>query len=81
MEIMDYVIEEALVIIPVLMILGKFLKETELGDRYIPLILLVISIVFALLIIGVTVEAAIQGVLVAGAAVFGHQALKQIKDK
>ncbi|PKR79178.1 holin [Halalkalibacillus sediminis] len=81
MEFREYIIEEALILIPVLIILGKFLKELPfLLDRYIPLILLFISVVLAVFLIGMSIEAVIQGILVAGAAVLGHQLVKQNKN-
>ena len=47
-------------------------------DKFIPLILLVFGIGGALAIMGPTVDAVIQGVLVAGAAVYGNQLVKQM---
>ena len=82
MEILEYIINEALIIIPVLWILGSFLKKTpRVQDWTIPWVLLVAGMLFAIGIIGFTVDAAIQGVLVAGAAVLGHQLLKQTTER
>ena len=82
MEILEYIINEALIIIPVLWILGSFLKRTpKVQDWIIPWVLLAVGILAALGIIGPTVDAAIQGVLVAGAAVLGHQLLKQTTER
>lgn len=78
----EFLIDEALIVIPVLIILGKFIKETDvIKDKFIPLILLPIGIVFAVLLIGVDVYGVLQGVLVTGAAVFGHQLIKQTKER
>ena len=77
-NITKYVIEEALILIPALWILGKFLKATpRVPDWCIPWVLLVLGIGGALGLIGITPKAAIQGVLVAGAAVLVHQLGKQ----
>ncbi len=82
MEILEYIITEALIIIPVLWILGSFLKRTpKVQDWTIPWVLLAVGILAALGIIGFTVDAAIQGVLVAGAAVLGHQLVKQTTER
>lgn len=82
MEILDYIIKEALIIIPVLWILGAFLKKTpKVEDWTIPWVLLVIGILLSVGIIGFTVDAAVQGVLVAGAAVLGHQLFKQTVNR
>ncbi len=77
----EYLIQEALVVIPVLLILGKIIKETTLiKDKFIPVTLLVVGIAFAVALIGINVDAILQGVLVAGAAVFGHEFYKQSKS-
>jgi len=82
MEIIEYIINEALIIIPVLWILGSFLKRTpNVQDWIIPWVLLFVGVVLAIGIIGFTVDAAVQGVLVAGAAVLGHQLIKQTTNR
>lgn len=78
----EYLLDEALVVIPVLLILGKFIKGTpRLYDWIIPYVLLVIGVAFAVALIGFNVDAVIQGVLVAGAAVFGNELIKQAKER
>lgn len=83
MEIMQYITQNALELIPVLYILGMILKNTErISDRYIPVILLTFGIVGAIAIMGLNIEAIIQGVLVTGATVYANQLVKQKgKDK
>lgn len=82
MEIIEYIIAEALIIIPVLWILGTFLKKTpKIPDWVIPWVLMLIGILLALGLLGISVDAAIQGILVSGAAVLGHQLVKQTKAK
>ena len=82
MEIIEYIITEALIIIPVLWILGSFLKRTpKVQDWIIPWVLLFVGVVLAIGIIGFTVDAAVQGILVAGAAVLGHQLQKQTRER
>jgi len=77
----EYLIEEALIVVPVLLILGKIIKGTDfIKDKYIPLTLLFVGIIFAIALIGLNVDAVIQGILVAGAAVFGHELYKQSKE-
>ena len=77
----DYVMEEALILIPVLFIFGKLLKETpKLANWLIPYILLVVGVVLSFLMIGFTVDGFIQGVLVVGATVLTHQLVKQSKN-
>lgn len=82
MDILKYIVEEALIVIPVLWVIGKLLKETpRIQNWLIPWVLLVIGVVATMGIMGFTIESAIQGVLVAGASVFGHQLLKQTQNR
>ncbi len=80
MEILAYITEKAIILIPVLIIIGLILKKLELiPDKYIPLILLPLGILGAMALGGWTVESAIQGILVTGAAVYGNQIVKQLR--
>ena len=79
MDLTTYLIDEALVLIPVLIILGQIVKEIKrIPDKYIPLILLVLGIAGAIALIGISADSVIQGILVAGAAVYGNQIYKQL---
>lgn len=78
----EYIFENALLLIPVLNIIGLIIKNTEkIPDKYIPLILLVFGILGAVAILGLSAQSVVQGVLVCGAAVFGNQVVKQIKKE
>ena len=80
MDFMNYIIENALILIPVLYILGSFLKGLEnIKDKYIPLVLLLIGIGLSVVIIGFSADAIIQGILVTGVTVIGNQLIKQSK--
>ena len=75
-----YITENSLILIPVLYVIGMFLKALEfIKDKYIPCILLVIGIAFSIALIGFNVNAVIQGILVSGATVLGNQLIKQYK--
>ena len=79
MEILSYIIDNALVLIPVLVIIGQIIKNIEkIPDKWIPLILLPLGIAGALALGGLSADSVIQGVLVTGAAVYGNQLCKQI---
>jgi hypothetical protein len=81
MEILNYITENALILVPVLLILGQIVKNIKVvPDKFIPLILLPFGVVGAMALGGWTIESAIQGVLVTGCAVYGHQIYKQLKD-
>lgn len=77
----EYIIKNALLLIPVLNIIGTIIKGTEkISNKYIPIILLGFGILGALAILGMSAESVIQGVLVTGAAVYGNQVFKQLKQ-
>ena len=62
-------------------ILGALIKGMEkIPDKYIPLILLVFGVLGAFGLMGLSVDAAVQGVLITGAAVYGNQIVKQLKQ-
>lgn len=78
MEILSYITENGLVLIPVLLIIGQIIKNIQkIPDKWIPVILLPIGIVGSMALGGWTVDGAIQGILVTGAAVYGNQIYKQ----
>ncbi len=81
-EIIKYITENALILIPVLLIIGRIIKNTEkIKDKWIPLILLPLGIAGAMALGGICVDSAVQGVLVTGAAVYGNQIVKQMSKK
>ena len=79
MEIINFIIEEGLIMIPVLYIIGEIIKFTGvLNNKWIPLTLLVFSVLFTpLLLGGFTPDNIVQAVLVTGVTVLGDQLIKQ----
>ncbi|MBO5944371.1 MAG: phage holin family protein [Clostridia bacterium] len=78
----EYIVENALVLIPVLNVIGMIIKNTEkIPDKYIPLILLGFGILGTVAILGLSPHSVVQGVLVTGAAVYGNQVVKQLKKE
>ena len=78
MDFLSYIVDKALVLIPVLLILGQLIKNIEvIPNKWIPLMLLPFGIAGALALGGLNVDSVIQGVLVTGAAVYGNQVWKQ----
>ena len=81
----EYIRPELLILIPVLYIVGEIIKQSKVNDKYIPLILGGVGVVLALIwVIGsagvntLNIFAGItQGILCAGAAVYGDQIIKQ----
>lgn len=75
----EYISENALLLIPVLNVIGTIIKHTEkIPDKYIPLILLVFGILGATAIMGMNAHSVIQGILITGTAVYGNQIYKQM---
>lgn len=75
----QYITENALILIPVLNIIGVILKDTKkIPDKYIPLILLGFGILGTVAVMGLSPEGVVQGVLVTGTAVYGNQVVKQL---
>ena len=79
MHILNYVVQEGLIMIPVLFIIGEIIKGTELlSNKWIPLVVLIVSIGFTPLVLGAyTADNIVQAVLVAGVTVFGNELIKQ----
>lgn len=85
-ELQEYIAPELFVLIPVLYLIGMALKRFgRFPDKFIPIILGLIGIVFAMTyefsILGFSWAAVyaslIEGVLCAGSAVYGNQIVKQ----
>ena len=78
--IQEYIIGEALILIPVLWVIGYFIKQTpKVPNWVIVWVLAVTGIVGAVAIMGFNADGFIQGILVAGASVLGNQFVKQTK--
>ena len=79
MDFMNFILENALIFIPVIYILGSMLKGLEqVQDKYIPIILLPIGVALSVFSMGLSVDSIVQGVLVVGAAVYVNQVSKQL---
>ena len=80
MEFLNYISDNALVLIPVIYIVGMFLKGLEgVSDKYIPFVLMFVSIAFSVAMLGLNVDSIIQGILIAGTTVLSNQLIKQSK--
>ena len=80
MNLLNFIFEKAIILVPALNIIGAILKSTKkIKDNYIPLILLVFGILGAIIIMGFSGESIIQGILITGCAVYGNQVVKQLQ--
>lgn len=75
-----FIEESAFILIPVIYIIGMFLKTIEfIKDKYIPFILLCIAIIISIALNGFNVNSILQAILCSGLAVFFNQSIKQLK--
>ena len=82
MEIIGYIMDNALILIPALIVIGAIIKQVEaIPNKWIPLILLPLGIAGALALGGLSADSVIQGILVTGASVYGNQLVKQLGKK
>jgi len=82
MNFMDYIVENALVLIPVLYLFGEIIKGIgKIPNKYIPLILLALGMGGALWLLGPSVGSAVQGLMVTGVTVYGNQVVKQMRKE
>ena len=83
MNILDFIIKEALIMIPVLWILVEIVKGLEkLDNKYLPLFALGFSLILTpLLLQGYNIDNIIQAILIAGTTVFADQIKKQFRKE
>lgn len=92
MNFQEYIQSELLILVPVLYLIGMALKKSQLADKWIPLVLGLISVALSTFWViancnisglretaGALFTAATQGVLVAGASVYANQIYIQAK--
>ena len=81
-DLLSYVNEYALIVIPVLYVIGMMLKGLELiPDKYIPIILLVTGVAICIGLNGLNANSVIQGILVTGVTVYVNQLLVQSRKQ
>lgn len=78
MEILNYIIENRIILVPVLCTIGEFIKKLKfINNDWISIILLFFGILFSISMGGDTIiNNIIQGILVAGLTVFGNKLIK-----
>ena len=88
-QILNFISPGLIILVAVVYCLGVFLKSSQIKDKYIPISLLVISILLTIAYTSciegmginptVIVNGFIQGILIASVAVYGNQLLKQVR--
>ncbi|WP_315118329.1 phage holin family protein [uncultured Clostridium sp.] len=69
-------LEQALILIPVLYTLGLMLKQSNIKDWLIPWILLFFETIGVIALMEFNINAVIQGILVTGVIVYANQRIK-----
>ena len=78
-NLLQFVPAELTILIAVIYVLGIILKQIKwFDDKYINIMLLAISIAFAIAIQGYTVNAVMYGIIVTGVATLVNQIPKQL---
>ena len=81
MEIISFISEKMLILIPVCWATGYAIKATEkIPSNYIPLILVLLGGLLGLAITRFSLEGLFQGVLCGGASVGAHQIKRQFEN-
>lgn len=81
MDLMQYLNQNYLVLIPALWLIGHALKQTPvIPDWTIIWILFIVSIGIGSIEYGFSIDAITNGIIAAGISVFGHQVFKQTKE-
>lgn len=79
-DLLSYVSEYALILVPVLYVIGMILKGLgSIPDKYIPIVLLIFGILGSMGLNGLGINSLIQGILVTGVTVYANQLLVQAK--
>lgn len=92
MDIAKFILDNMLILVGVLYVIGWFMKETpKIKNWIIPWVLLIIGVAVAVLYGGFGLEQgfsaqavtvnAVQGALIAGSAVFINQIIKQTRNR
>ncbi len=82
MDVLRFIVDEALILVPVLYIIGSLLRAIpSLPNWWIPWILLVLGILSCFFYLGFSLDSLFQGILVAGTTVYCNQLVKQTRNR
>lgn len=82
MDLIKFIPEQLLILVAALYVVGIFLKNSpKVSDWSIPWVLLIVGIVGAIGLEGVSVLAVIEGVICVGVAVLTNQLIKQTSER
>lgn len=91
MEIMNFIPENLMILIASTYVVGAFLKQSAVKDKWIPIALMIFGVTFAVLLTIINseykvlyeaiVNGILQGILCWGAAIGINQTIKQVKKE
>lgn len=80
-NLISFIPEQLLILVAALYVIGAGCKKyKQLDNKYIPIILLVLGIVFSIWMLGFNPSSILQGILCWGVAIGANQVYKQLKD-
>ncbi len=82
MDIMQYITKEALILIPVLWVIGYIIKSIpHIANWVIPIVAIVLGAVGGLVVVSPDVNGVIQGILAGAASVGLNQVKRQVEKQ
>ena len=79
-DLIQYLTTEALILVPFLYVVGAIAKKsTVIRDNAIPAILVVLGGISGVMLLGLSFNSVVQGVLASGVAVLSNQLYKQAR--
>ncbi|HBG5345300.1 TPA: phage holin family protein [Clostridioides difficile] len=81
-NLISFIPEQLLILVAALSIIGKGCKKyKQLDNKYIPVVLLILGIVFSVWMLGLNPVAVLQGVICWGISIGINQTYKQLKEE
>lgn len=79
---MELINSRLFILVPTIAVIGQILRGCgAVPNKYIPLLLTVFTVLTVFCMLGASVDAFIQAILVVGVTVYGDQMIKQIKKE
>lgn len=78
--VIEFINPELLIVVVACWIIGYVLKQTpKVPDWIIIYVVTLVAVAFAVVLLGLTAQSVLQGILCGAVAVYGNQLVKQIK--
>ncbi|MGX9756025.1 phage holin family protein [Clostridioides difficile] len=81
-NLISFIPEQLLILVAALYVIGAGCKKyKQLDNKYIPVVLLILGIVFSIWMLGFNPSSILQGILCWGVAIGVNQVYKQLKEE